>query len=69
MVGSDITVWHGQGIPSAALLNQNEEYYRYHHTEADTISIQNSRILDKCLAVWAAVAYVAADLSEGIPRY
>ncbi|KAI4458368.1 protease family m28 plasma glutamate carboxypeptidase-related [Holotrichia oblita] len=55
-VGSDIMVWANEGIPSASLLNENEKYFWYHHSDADTMDVEDSAILDKCLAVWTTVA-------------
>ncbi|KRT83574.1 Peptidase, partial [Oryctes borbonicus] len=67
-IGSDIMVWANEGIPRASLLNENGKYFWYHHSDADTMDVEDSENLDKCLAVWTAVAYVAADLSIDIPR-
>ncbi|CAH1396026.1 unnamed protein product [Nezara viridula] len=67
-VGSDISIWSNQGIPMASLLNKNERYFWYHHSNGDTMTVENSDDLDKCLAVWASVAYVVADLSVNLSR-
>lgn len=67
-VGSDIMVWANDGIPSASLLNENERYFWYHHSDADRMDAEDSVNLDKCLAVWTTVAYVVADLSVDLPR-
>lgn len=67
-VGSDISIWSNQGIPMASLLNKNERYFWFHHSNGDTMSVENSDDLDKCLAVWSSVAYVVADLSVNLSR-
>lgn len=67
-MGSDITVWTGTGIPGASLYNKNERYFWYHHSNADTMDIEDSGTLDLNSALWAAVAYVIADLSIDFPR-
>ncbi|XP_072941867.1 carboxypeptidase Q-like [Epargyreus clarus] len=67
-VGSDITLFVDRGVPGAALLNKNDHYFWYHHSEADTMSIQNRKDVISCAAFWTAFSYVVADLSINIPR-
>lgn len=67
-VGSDITIWINKGIPGASLLNANERYFWYHHSEADTMDVENSDVLDKCTVVWTIASYIMADLSVTIPK-
>lgn len=66
--GSDIVLFVGQGIPGASLLNENERYFWYHHSEGDTMNVQNIKDVVDCAAFWAAFSYVIADLSVDIPR-
>nr|CAH7756310.1 unnamed protein product [Callosobruchus chinensis] len=66
-VGSDITIWSGR-IPTASLLNANQNYFWYHHSKGDTMDVLDSDTLDKCTALWASVAYIIADMSEEFPR-
>ncbi|VEN50887.1 unnamed protein product [Callosobruchus maculatus] len=66
-VGSDITIWSGK-IPTASLLNANQNYFWYHHSKADTMDVLDSDTLDRCTALWTSVAYIIADLSEEFPR-
>lgn len=67
-MGSDITIWTSNGFPGASLLNQNERYFWYHHSGADTLDVEDKDTLDKATALWASVAYVLADLSVDFPR-
>lgn len=67
-VGSDITVWTEYGIPGASLYNKNERYFWFHHSDADTMDVEDSNTLDLNTALWASVAYVIADLSVDFPR-
>ncbi|XP_053690762.1 carboxypeptidase Q-like [Sabethes cyaneus] len=66
--GPDISYWVGDGFPAAAFINENERYFWFHHTEGDSMLVENSESLDKCAAIWAAAAYVVADLSLSMPR-
>ncbi|XP_075212943.1 carboxypeptidase Q-like [Lycorma delicatula] len=67
-VSSDITMITKYGVPGATLLNKNDRYTWYHHTNADTMTSLDSNDLDKNVAAYAAIAYVIADLSIEIPR-
>ncbi|XP_054283047.1 carboxypeptidase Q-like isoform X1 [Macrosteles quadrilineatus] len=65
-VGSDITVWANQ-VPLLSNLNDNGKYFWFHHTDADTMSVMNSDDLDLNVALWAATAFVIADMSVDLP--
>lgn len=67
-VGSDIEVFENLNIPGAALLNWNEKYFWYHHTEADTMTVEDPDSLDLNAAMFAIVSYIIADLSVELPR-
>ncbi|KAJ2950646.1 hypothetical protein O0L34_g8902 [Tuta absoluta] len=66
--GSDISVITGKGIPGASLYNDNDKYFWFHHTEGDTMNVEDPDTLDLVTAFWTAVAYVIADISSDIPR-
>nr|XP_021191973.2 carboxypeptidase Q [Helicoverpa armigera] len=66
--GSDIVIFVHQGVPGASLLNENERYFWYHHSEGDTMNVQTMKDVVDCAAFWAAFSYVIADLSVDIPR-
>ena len=66
--GPDLTFFTSVGIPGAALLNANERYFWYHHSDGDQMSVEDPGELDMCTALWAAAAYVVADLSVDMPR-
>ncbi|CAF4895198.1 unnamed protein product [Pieris macdunnoughi] len=65
---SDIAFIVQNGIPGASLHNANEKYHWFHHTEGDTMNVENPEELDLCTAFWTAVAYIIADISVDIPR-
>uniref|UniRef100_A0A182QT51 Carboxypeptidase Q n=1 Tax=Anopheles farauti TaxID=69004 RepID=A0A182QT51_9DIPT len=44
------------------------EVAKYHHSEGDTMELENAEDLDRSTALWAATAYVIADLSIDIPK-
>ncbi|XP_049865281.1 carboxypeptidase Q-like isoform X2 [Pectinophora gossypiella] len=66
--GSDIAVIINTGVPGASLYNANEKYFWFHHTEGDTMNVEDPKELDLGAAFWTAVAYIIADLSIDIPR-
>jgi len=67
-VSSDISVLQELGVPGLSLHNKNDMYFWYHHTEADTITMADSRELDMGTALWAASSYVLASLTDKLPR-
>lgn len=66
-IGSDVMVWANSPVPLAALANANEKYFWFHHSDGDRMTVENSKELDKCLALWASVSYVVANLSVRLP--
>ncbi|XP_068627661.1 carboxypeptidase Q-like [Battus philenor] len=68
-VGSDISIFNENGVPGAGLLNKNDKYFWFHHSDADTMNVQNKNDVLQCAAFWAAFSYVVSDLSVDIPRY
>ncbi|KAJ2950645.1 hypothetical protein O0L34_g8901 [Tuta absoluta] len=67
--GSDMSQFIKKGVQGASLLNQNERYFYYHHTNADTLDAQNMTAVVQCAAFWTAVSYVIADISEDFSKY
>lgn len=67
-VGSDISLWTKSKIPGASLMNENNGWYPVQHTEADTMDVMNSDLMNKALAVWTSVAYVIADMKFEFPK-
>ncbi|UYV84973.1 hypothetical protein LAZ67_X004157 [Cordylochernes scorpioides] len=66
--GPDIGVWENAGVPGASLINQNEKYFYYHHSEGDTMTVEDPYYLDLCTAFWTATSYIFADLKDMLPR-
>lgn len=55
-------------MPGATLLNDNRHYFWFHHSDGDTMAVQDPTALDKATALWAAVAYVVADLKHDLQK-
>ncbi|XP_076241534.1 carboxypeptidase Q-like isoform X1 [Calliopsis andreniformis] len=66
--GPDIADWVNAGVPGGSLWTRNDKYFYYHHTNADTMLVENPDALDRGTALFAAVSYVLADLSIDLPR-
>ncbi|XP_037500265.1 carboxypeptidase Q [Rhipicephalus sanguineus] len=66
--GPDIQPWVDAGVPGASLDTANKEYFYFHHTDGDSMTVEDPTNLDLCTALWAASAFVFADLSERLPR-
>ena len=41
----------------------NERYFWFHHSHGDTMEVEDPDVLDRITAMWASVAYIAADIS------
>jgi len=67
-VGSDIGFFIQKGVPGLSLNNKNSQYFWYHHSGGDTMTVESADSLDLCLVVWATTSYVLADLSVPLPR-
>lgn len=65
---SDIGIFQKYGIPGASLRNNNDKYYWYHHTEGDSMDLEDPTNLDLGTSLFAASAYIVADLGTELPR-
>ena len=65
--GPDISLWTRVGVPGMSLINDNEKYFWFHHSNGDMMTVENPEALDRCLALWTAAAYVFADMSQPLP--
>ncbi|XP_048882028.1 carboxypeptidase Q-like [Brienomyrus brachyistius] len=66
--GTDINQWMEAGVPGASLHTADSKYFWFHHSNGDTMTVQDPMEMNLCSAVWATVAYVIADLEEMLPR-
>uniref|UniRef100_A0A8D2ZLN8 Carboxypeptidase Q n=1 Tax=Scophthalmus maximus TaxID=52904 RepID=A0A8D2ZLN8_SCOMX len=66
--GTDISPWMQAGAPGASLHVADSRYFWFHHSEGDTMSVQDPQDMNLCSALWAVVAYVVADLQDMLHR-
>lgn len=66
--GADIAPLMRTGVPGMGLDVKGERYFWYHHTEGDTLDKLNPADFARCVAAFAVMAYVVADLPERLPR-
>ena len=57
-----------RGVPVMGLHMPNGRYFRFHHTEADTVEAVDPKDLAQCTATLAAMVYAVADLPQRLPR-
>ncbi|XP_008289973.1 carboxypeptidase Q [Stegastes partitus] len=66
--GTDISPWMQAGVPGSSLHVADSRYFWFHHSEGDTMAVQDPRDMNLCSALWAVVSYVVADLQDMLPR-
>ena len=55
---------NNHGVPGVELMTDNDKYWWYHHTGADTMTAIVPENLDRCSAVFAVTAYTVANLDD-----
>ena len=66
--GADIGPIMSTGVPGMGLDVDGSKYFWYHHTPADTPDKLNPAEMQRCVAAFAVMAYIIADLPELLPR-
>eukprot|EP01137_Pigoraptor_chileana_P032541 Opistho-2@22074 len=66
--GTDISLFMQAGVPGASLANDNQDYFFYHHSDGDMMTVLNRSDMDLCTATWAVTAYTLASLDDMLPR-
>ena len=56
------------GVPVMSLKVEEEKYFWYHHTEADTFDKVDFKEFNNCVAAMTIMAFIVADLPERLPR-
>lgn len=62
------TVWDPNEFSRTGKETFRINYFTYHHTSADTMAMMDKNDMDLNTAMYAALAYVVADLDEMLPR-
>jgi carboxypeptidase Q len=65
---ADIAPLVERGVPGLGLDVEGSKYFWYHHSQGDTLDKLDPAELARCVAALAVVAYVAADMPDGLPR-
>lgn len=63
-----LSIFFSISHPGASLHVADSRYFWFHHSEGDTMTVQDPREMNLCSALWAVVAYVVADLQDMLPR-
>ncbi|OXB79880.1 UNVERIFIED_CONTAM: hypothetical protein H355_000910 [Colinus virginianus] len=66
--GTDINFWMRDGVPGASLRDDLSKYFWFHHSQGDTMTVQDPNQMNLCAAVWTVVSYIIADMEEMLPR-
>jgi Zn-dependent M28 family amino/carboxypeptidase len=67
-VGADIGPLTRAGVPSFAPWFNQQTYFNYHHTAADTFDKIDKREIGEVSSLMAVLAYALANLEQPIPR-
>ena len=65
---ADIAPLVERGVPGAGLDVDRSRYFWFHHSEGDTLDKVDPAELGRCVAALAVMAYVIADLPDGLHR-
>jgi carboxypeptidase Q len=57
-----------RGVPGLALDVDDTKYFWYHHSAADMMTVIDRGDFARCIAMMAAMAFLAADIDQPIPR-
>ncbi|CAG2114029.1 unnamed protein product [Medioppia subpectinata] len=66
--GPDIGELMQKGVPGSHIQTHNEHYFYFHHTNGDTMTVEDTDELDRNTAVIAATAYAVASIDVMLPR-
>ena len=72
--GEDVDQLTDAGVPGAGMFvagdggTDDDKYFWWHHTNADTIEHVEINDLKQCVGAVAALTYVVAEMDNNLPR-
>ena len=66
--GADIGPIVQLGVPAMSPNVAGERYFWFHHSQGDTVDKLDARDMAQCVAAFAVMMYVIADMPERLPR-
>ncbi len=66
---ADIGAWGSNGVNMLVNLVRNEDYFKYHHTRADHMTLLNPRDLDLNSGAIGSLFYILATIDERLPSH
>lgn len=60
--------WCNAGAPCATLDTLNQDYFKYHHSHGDQMSVQDTTAMDLAAATFAVTVWGVANLDQLLPR-
>lgn len=66
--GADIGPIGQRGVPMMAPNVAGERYFWFHHSDGDTVDKLDPRDMSQCVAAFAVMMYVVADMPDRLPR-
>ncbi|GAB6027350.1 hypothetical protein CHUAL_001626 [Chamberlinius hualienensis] len=67
-LGSDTPVFSDLGVPTSSLVTFAANYFDFHHSNGDTMTVLNPDWMDESLVLWTVSSYVLANITEKLPR-
>jgi carboxypeptidase Q len=66
--GADIAPIAQLGVPAMSPNVAGERYFWFHHSDGDTVDKLDPRDMAQCVAAFAVMMYVVADMPDRLPR-
>lgn len=66
--GADIDPIVARGVPGMSPNVDDSRYFWFHHSNGDTVDKLDPREMAQCVAAFAVMAYVIADMPDRLPR-
>jgi carboxypeptidase Q len=66
--GADIGPIVQAGVPAMSPNVESSKYFWFHHSNGDTVDKLDARDMQQCVAAFAVMMYVVADMPDRLPR-